>query len=429
MHLSSFALPLFSVLLQTLSINAENAGGLQVQTFKHPGAIHTEEDLQRVRWHVQHGDQPWLKAFQHLEANSLAQPTRQPSPKEVVVRGKRDNLTENYSSLYRDIHSAYQLALRYHITQNTTYATAAVGILDVWASTLKRIDGTSDRFLASGLYGYQFANAGELLRGFTGWPEVNQTTFGRMLNEVFAPMSHDFLLNHNDKPDHYYANWDLCNIAALMAIGVFNDNITMYNYATDYFANGPPSGAVANGALPFFSIANFTEEGSGKTIMQSQETGRDQGHALLCFALLAAIGQQGRSQNVDLFGLYENQILNGAEYVAKYNLGRDVPYKAYETYEGNFTVISEKQRYNIRPGFEGIYSHYAELKGLNASLSRAYRGMVNHNLTANIEGGGGDYGPNSGGFDSLGHGTLMFRLKPDSLGNSTNSSAPVMYNG
>jgi len=28
------------------------------------------------------------------------------------------------------------------------------------------------------------------------------------------------------------------------------------------------------------------------------------------------------------------------------------------------------------------------------------------------EGGGGDYGPNSGGFDALGYGTLTFSLAP-----------------
>jgi len=63
---------------------------------------------------------------------------------------------------------------------------------------------------------------------------------------------------------------------------------------------------------------------------------------------------------------------------------------------------------------------------LNASWSGTYRDTVNQRLTANIEGGGGDYGPNSGGFDSLGHGTLMFRLEPDSLGDSTDTSEPVL---
>jgi hypothetical protein len=68
---------------------------------------------------------------------------------------------------------------------------------------------------------------------------------------------------------------------------------------------------VVNGALPYFSIANFTEEGSGKQIMEIQESGRDQGHSTLCIALLGVIGQQGWNQGVDLFSTYQHEILNG----------------------------------------------------------------------------------------------------------------------
>jgi hypothetical protein len=78
------------------------------------------------------------------------------------------------------------------------------------------------------------------------------------------------------------------------------------------------------------------------------------------------------------------------------------------------SVIAEKQRYNVRPGMELIHSHYAELKGLNASWSQEFRDYVNQNITANVEGGGGDFGPNSGGFDAFGHGTLLYRLTPES---------------
>ncbi|RYO63566.1 hypothetical protein AA0116_g3972 [Alternaria tenuissima] len=385
----------------------------QVREFKHPGALHTQSDLDRVREHVQRGDEPWTRAFHHLEENSLAQPDRIPSPKSVVVRGKEDGLTQNYPSLYRDVHATYQLALRWHVTKNDTYGTAAANYLDAWATTLQRIDGSSDRYLAAGLYGYQIANAGELLRSYTGWSKTNQTNFGTMLSTIFAPMNHDFLVNHNGIPDHYYANWYLCNIASLMAIGIFNDNATMYNYAIDYFTNGPSDGAVANGALPFFSIANFTEEGSGKTLMQGQEAGRDQGHALFCIMLLGVIGRQGYSQGLDTFGLFGRQILNAAEYAAKYNTGHDVQFEAYESTDGNLTAVSANQRYNLRPGFEAIFSHFAEIESMNASWSKDYRDLVNSNLIANIEGGGGDYGPNSGGFDALGHGTLMFRLTAD----------------
>ena len=73
-------------------------------------------------------------------------------------------------------------------------------------------------------------------------------------------------------------------------------------------------------------------------------------------------------------------------------------------------VVSPKSRFDVRPGFEAIFAHYNDEKKLNASWTQAYRDYVDANLTAKVEGGGGDYGPNSGGFDTFGHGTLMYRI-------------------
>lgn len=286
--------------------------GRDAEVFIHPGALHTNEDFKRVQKHVQAKEQPWYRAWQHLESTKLAQTTWVPTPQEVIVRGANDALPENYGYAYRDAHSAYQLALRWMVGGNTSYADHAAEILDGWASTLVDIDGNSDKYLAAGLYGYQFANAAELLRGYTSWPKTSQKAFGAILNNIFAVYNRDFLEHHNDKQDFYYANWDLCNIASLMAIGIFNDNRTMYDYAVNYFKDGLPSqpDVVANGALPYFSIANFTEDGSGKTLMQIQESGRDQAHSLLCISLLGVIGQQGWNQGVDLYSVYGHQILN-----------------------------------------------------------------------------------------------------------------------
>ncbi|GAP88555.1 putative exopolysaccharide inner membrane protein [Rosellinia necatrix] len=381
--------------------------------FAHPGALHSAQDLIRVRQHVENHDEPWYTAFQHLETSTLAQLSWVAKPHDLLIRGTNATYTtpNTYTDAYRDAHSAYQLTLRWLFTNNTSYADHAVSIIDSWSSALTDIAGTEDMYLAAGLYGYQFANVGELLRVYSGWAAENRTAFANMLTNIFAPYSHDFLEHHNNKQDFYYANWDLCNIASLMAIGIFTDNHTMYDYAVNYFRNGLPNNVVANGALPFFSIANFTEEGSGKTLMEIQESGRDQGHALLCMALLGVIGQQGYNQGVDLYGQFGHQILNAAEYVAKYNTGHDVPYTAYESWEGNLTVISAKSRYDVRPGYEALVSHYADRRGMNASWSEAFRDYVNANKTLGVEGGGGDYGPNSGGFDTFGHGTLMYRLK------------------
>ncbi|KAI0102961.1 GPI anchored protein-like protein [Nemania sp. FL0031] len=381
--------------------------------FVHPGALHTEKDIERVRKHVQNQDEPWFTAYKHLENSKLAQTTWVAKPHAVIIRGTNATYTvpNTYADAYRDTASAYQLSLRWLISGNTTYADHAVSIMNNWTATLEDISGTEDEYLAAGLYGYQFANVGELLRLYPKWSKENQTAFGLMLNDIFAKYNRDFLDFHNNKPNFYYANWDFCNIASLMAIGIFTDNTTMYDYAVNYFINGLPDGVVANGALPFFSIANFTEEGSGKILMQGQEAGRDQGHSLLDVALLGVIGQQGYNQGVDLYAPYGNGILNAAEYIGKYNTNHSVPYKPYVSWEGLLPVVSNKSRFDVRPGFEAIYAHYADLKGLNASWTGAYRDYVNANSTSNIEGGGGDYGPNSGGFDTFGYGTLMYRLK------------------
>lgn len=281
----------------------------------HPGALHSSGDITRVRNHVHARSQPWYRAWQHLESGVLAQTSWVPTPQVVLVRGSNATFEptppENYPYAYRDAHSAYQLTLRWLVGGNNSYADHAVEILNGWGSKLRDINGTEDKFLAAGLYGYQFANAAEILRLYPGWTKENQTIFGDMLTNVFAKYNLAFLKYHNYKANFYYANWDLCNIASLMAIGIFNDNQTMLSYATHYWKYGPPGGVVANGALPFFSIANFTEERSGKTLMEIQESGRDQGHATLCIALLGIIGQQAWNQGIDLYSTYGNEILNG----------------------------------------------------------------------------------------------------------------------
>ena len=54
--------------------------------------------------------------------------------------------------------------------------------------------------------------------------------------------------------------------------------------------------------------------------------------------------------------------------------------------------------------WESLYNHYVKEKGLSGTYTQMAAGTVRP------EGGGGDYGPNSGGFDQLGFGTLMCSL-------------------
>jgi hypothetical protein len=374
-----------------------------VLAFVHPGMLHTEADFTRMRAKVSASASPWITGWNILSANSHASASYTPSPAAVIYRGADGIHAENYGQLYNDIAAAYALALRWKISNNTTYANTAVKILNAWSSTLTSLQGTADAYLAAGIYGYEFANAAEIMHSFSGWTANDQTAFRTMLHDIFFSINHDFLVRHNNAAtDHYWANWDLCNMASMLAIGIFNENVTMYEEAITYFKSG-----IGNGNVDRFIWKEYTVD--GQVLGQGQEAGRDQGHATLDFAMVGALAQMAYNQGDDLFAYENNKILAGSEYAAKYNAGFDVPYTTYTNSDVTQAVISNSSRGSVRPEWELLYAHYADVKGKNATFTGMMRDIVN-SASGGAEGGGGNYGSTSGGYDQLGYGTLTFRL-------------------
>ena len=174
--------------------------------------------------------------------------------------------------------------------------------------------------MAAGIYGYEFANAAEIMRTFKGWKPEDFARFQKMMLNVFYPMNHDFLIRHNNtKIDHYWANWDLCNMASVMAIGVLCDKRSIYDEAIRYAKYGKGNGSIGN------AVYYIHPGGLG----QWHESGRDQGHTMMGIGIMGAICEMAWKQGDDLYGYDDNRFLKGCEYVAKYNLGEDVPYKTY----------------------------------------------------------------------------------------------------
>jgi hypothetical protein len=68
-----------------------------------------------------------------------------------------------------------------------------------------------------------------------------------------------------------------------------------------------------------------------------------------------------------------------------------------------------------RPIWAMIANHYTKRRGLSASH------VTRIAAKAAPEGGGGDYGPNSGGYDQLGFGTLAFSRDKGAVGTGTPS--------
>jgi LPXTG-motif cell wall-anchored protein len=365
--------------------------------FAHPGLLHTRADLARMAAKVKAGAAPYTAGFARLTANRHAQSGWTPNPQATVYRGAGS--PENYATLYNDIHAAYQNALRHHVSGDSAHADTAVTILNAWSARLTSLAGSADRFLAAGLYGYQFANAAELVRDH---PDFDLSLFQEMLTKVFAPLSDDFLVRHNGAVvTNYWTNWDLTAMACVLAAGILCDDRSQVTRAIDYFKHGEGLGAVRN-AIPVVH-----DDGLAEWL----EAGRDQGHALLGVGLMGTFCEMAWNQGYDLYGYDDSRFLKGAQYVAKWSLGGDVSYTANTRAKGAIGGWSGRETASAaagvnpsmtRPIWAMIANHYTKRRGLPASY------VTRIAAKSAPEGGGGDYGPNSGGYDQLGFGTLAF---------------------
>lgn len=372
----------------------------------HPCMLHTADDFNRVKNKVSTNAQPWLDGWNKLITNDKAQETYLASPVAKLIRGggsKEEPEADNYSRAMYDVAAAYQLGLRWKVSGDDKYAEAAVKILNAWVATCKSISGDSNKYLASGLYGYQFANAAETLRDYSGWAEADFNAFKTWMLELFYPLNVDFLERHNGACiSHYWSNWDMCNMASGLAIGILCDDKEKINYHLNYFKRGAGNGSINNAIVAMHTY-------DGVTIGQGQESGRDQGHAVLTISLYGAYCQMAYNIGVDFFGYENNKVLALAEYIALYNhagspvADTDMPFTSYTNCNGEtHTIVSNIARGNARPEWELIYNHYAKVKKVPAKWSQKFAEQVRP------EGGGGHYGPNSSGYDQLGFGTLMY---------------------
>ena len=377
-------------------------------TMIHPGGLHSKDDFDRVKTKVAAGAEPWASAFNKLIANSHCQVSYKSNPQVKLIRGgssAEEPDPDNYSTAMNDVAAAYQLGLRWKVTGDAQYAQAAINILNGWANTCKKITGDPNMALASGIYGYQFAVAGELLRDYSGWSTESFKAYQQWMLNVFYSENHTFLTKHQGSNTwHYWANWDLCNCASMMGIGILTDRRSIYNEALTYLQYGNGNGRI-------MKAINHVFQGNDSTLAQLQESGRDQGHATLVISLLGNIFQLAWNQGDDLFGFNHNMYLKACEYTAKYNIAMlDVPFWPYEYSDVNYnvttlTVISSDSRGTVRPEWSLPYYHYLKIKGVNAQFAK----YVSMGVTRTTpEGGGGDYGSTSGGFDQLGCGTLMY---------------------
>ena len=423
--------------------------------FKHPCALYTDADFDRVSRSLVSGSAPAaVKAeFDALKNNRLTNEDYGIVSHATIeiVRGNPSGTkagSENYAAAMRDAAAAYQLGLLYNLTKRMEgkeaeaegYAKRAVFILNDWAKTCERVTASdANHYLAAGAQGFTFALAGELVRSYTGWKDDEQAVFRKWMMDVFAERNLDFLKRHastNCGAKHYWSNWDLVNLCSYFQIGILCEDKTIIEYVCNYFLRS----GNGNGNLTNLMTASHADPlNTGETLYQMQESGRDQGHATMALVVVTQLCQAAKAlytlnplvNDLDFYSANDNAVLHGAEYVALTNLSEGTssdnndghwtgkwlisldkipfatvgPWCNDSHHEGSVahTEFSSVGRGTIRPNWEMIVAHYGKEKSLPCLYSSTFATKLRPECGAGDE----RYGMNSGAFDQVGWSTLM----------------------
>jgi alpha-glucosidase len=316
----------------------------------HPGLLHSREEISLVKSKIAAGESPWAAAWKKLREHKLSSLDRKPNPRAAIVRGAYNNPNLGANALMEDGASAYAHALQWCLTGRQEHAQKAREILNAYATTVKSVGGHDARLLV-GMAGIKYLNAAELLRHtWDGWPPTERKRFETFLRDVLYPVVEDFYPTAN-------GNWDAAMIQTMMAMGVFLDDRTIFGRAVDYYLHGYGNGAISN---------YLDAQG------ECQESGRDQAHTQMGLGYLGCAAEIAWKQGIDLYSAYENRLLTGYEYTAKYNLGHDVPYEPYRSVEGRYysDKISAKDRGGFSSIYERVYHHYHGRRNLEMPWTR-----------------------------------------------------------
>lgn len=392
------------------------------QGFKHPGMLHTSEDFERIKSQIAAGEASVIAGYNNLKANEWSQSTVGTWPVEVIKRGIAGD--ENYINAARGAHAAYLNALRWKISGDVAHANKAISILNSWAAITKALGGNTNISLASGIYGYEFANAAELMRDYSGWKASDFKKFQDWMLKVWYPYAYDFLIRRHGTweqgtPGHYWSNWGLCNVLTVMSIGILLDDEFIYNQGIAFYKYDKIGTFKTNRTAPIDNdgltefIGNLVPTVTADSTAplgfyaQMQESGRDQGHATMALGLAVDICETAWNQGDDLYGYMNDRLLAGIEYVAGYNSGVDnLPWTEYwyhdvrTSYANSWKQLgpNPSARGQFRPYWDRILGHYEGRKGIKLKYS--------HTMANLVVADGGAFGGTSGGYDHLGFSTL-----------------------
>lgn len=318
--------------------------------FVHPGLSHKKSDLDRMRYQVEAGIEPWATTFEKLKASSFA------SYDYNVSGSTATTYLDNLNAFRNDGYAAYYNALMWYITGDERHAEKCVEIFNSWVN-LTSVSSTMP--LKTGRILWKFLEGAEIIKHtYDGWaPEDIEKLEAMMVYPGYSTTVEPTAAKQSGNVTFYWTvyngdagrhgNQGLFAMRALMAMGIFTDNELMYQRAKRYLLGQPhlaedlpyePGPPITSGRQ---STSNeyydeFSQLGKENTIQdygyneviahniwengQNQESSRDQSHALLGPSIITVMCEMAWNQGDDMYGHLDNRPLLGLEHYFRYNL-------------------------------------------------------------------------------------------------------------
>lgn len=413
-------LPVLSVITEPASFHAVPTDSTP---FVHPGALFKQSDLQRMKYMVEAGKEPWLTSYNQLKADSKASynyTVQGNSSWTVLARGGTHG-----SEFESDVNAAYFNSLMWAITGDSRHAAKAVEIFNAW-SNLTEVTGGGTEALNAGLYAWKLVEAAEIIKStYTGWAAADLQKFKDMLvypgySQTAVPASVTtnngtfyWRIYNGDSGRH--GAQDLIPMRAMLTMGVFLDNRVMYDRALRYFkglphraddlpyASGPSLPGTQLATNDYFdtfqpnkqtTVVDWGYNGVLRHYIwsngQGQESSRDQQHAFLGLGTVAGFAEVAWNQGDGVWNYLDNRILKGFEFMGRYNTSYVASYPDQTTpwepdnfikrfdrtgrwyskqmnpyFESNFTNVSRGDFAGKRPIYEQALAHFKVRMGFS----------------------------------------------------------------
>lgn len=336
----------------------------------HPGVVFNQADYDRWRQVALTQCEPQWSGYQLFAADrySRADYTMN-GPYECILTGQ--GYETNLIQLNADWAAACQNAIMFITTGQQAHADKALEIIDAYAHKMtKRANyqgggGQLDHILAISNVGGKLVYAVEMMRHAPNTPMTDKQfqDICAMLQKVFVPDLEDYF-RITEPSKMAIGNFGATAMNCYASMGILFDKPEMFQFAIERYLTGFDNG----------SIRYYIDAETG----QCQETGRDQTHCQLGLGMISMLCENAWKQGVDLYGVYDNRLLSGYEYTARYNLGYDVPFKIMPELTGKYhwtypdevdqTELltgqrAEGRRGKFSPVYERVYNHYVTRKG------------------------------------------------------------------